>query len=361
MTPQIPSLTHLFDNMSECYKLFWFKAILDSVCEGKKQVSFDELIDRMITDTWYMVTEYRLNLGPADTLEALVKLAYQKSGLKSSEKRKKIVERLRELKDPELLRMKRTLTNQVPFRLQAPFMPSLKGNDWNVSKKVLAERINREERLIYYFVNIAGLDSQIAIAPEWIEYMKTNQMILRGWIQYHTVQYLQKRNPGVPGIVCKLYPPQERKMEKVKKYWKAIVSCSSICDIYGSQLLEEQSISIDHFIPWSYVAHDELWNLHPTTREINSSKSNCLPDWDCYFNKLCQIEYQAYELTWTYDRIHKEFENCLKEHINNDDVKGKLYRKSLAKTEFADNLRSIMLPVYESAQALGFEIWSLHE
>lgn len=359
MNLQIASLIHLFDNMSECYKLFWFKAILDSVCEGKKQVSFDELIDRMIADTWYMVTEYRLNLGPADTLEALVKEGYQKSGLKSSEKRERIVERLRELKDPELLRMKRTLTNQVPFRLQAPFMPSLKGIDWNISKKALAERINREERLIYYFVSIAGLDSEIAITPEWIKYMKTNQVILRGWIQYHIIQYLQKRNPGVPGIACKLYPPQERKMEKVKKYWKAIVSVGNIRDIFGNHLLEEKDISIDHFIPWSYVAHDELWNLHPTTRDINSSKSNCLPDWNFYFDKLCCIEYQAYELTWTYDRIHEVFEKCLKEHVNNADVKEKLYRKCLTRTEYAANLRSIMLPVYESAQALGFEIWSL--
>ncbi|MBE5919975.1 MAG: hypothetical protein E7272_09045 [Pseudobutyrivibrio ruminis] len=26
-----------------------------------------------------------------------------------------------------------------------------------------------------------------------------------------------------------------------------------------------KDISIDHFVPWSYVAHDEMWNLNPTT------------------------------------------------------------------------------------------------
>ncbi|MDY5576621.1 MAG: HNH endonuclease domain-containing protein [Lachnospiraceae bacterium] len=40
--------------------------------------------------------------------------------------------------------------------------------------------------------------------------------------------------------------------------------------------MTENDISIDHFVPWSYVAHDEMWNLNPTTKSINSSKRNNL-------------------------------------------------------------------------------------
>lgn len=47
--------------------------------------------------------------------------------------------------------------------------------------------------------------------------MIQNQEILRGWIQYNFAIYLQTRNPSVPGITNKLYPPQGRKLEKVKK------------------------------------------------------------------------------------------------------------------------------------------------
>ena len=65
----IASLSRLFDNKSECYKLFWFQAILGFVCDGKQEIRFEELIDEMIADAWYMVTEYHLNLGPRDTLE----------------------------------------------------------------------------------------------------------------------------------------------------------------------------------------------------------------------------------------------------------------------------------------------------
>ena len=66
------SLARLFDNKSESYKLFWFKAILHEVGRGRERMSFRELIRRMIVDAWYMVSEYKLNLGPADTLEKTV-------------------------------------------------------------------------------------------------------------------------------------------------------------------------------------------------------------------------------------------------------------------------------------------------
>ena len=33
-------LQRLFDNMSECYKLFWFQAIVEQVHNGKTRLSF---------------------------------------------------------------------------------------------------------------------------------------------------------------------------------------------------------------------------------------------------------------------------------------------------------------------------------
>lgn len=77
-------------------------------------------------------------------------------------------------------------------------------------------------------------------------------------------------------------------------------------EIYGHNEIETGDMSIDHFVPWSYVAHDELWNLHPTTRSINSSKSNNLPDWDIYFPELAKLEYLSYEMIWANDAVHSK-------------------------------------------------------
>lgn len=354
---EISYLSHLFDNMSECYKLFWFQAIVRLVSQDKTVISYDELVNEMIADAWYMVSEYRLNLGPADTLESLVHYIYQSSGMNTNEKKENILAYLKNSNDSELKKRKRTLTYNVPYRLQAPFMKYLKGNGWKVSEKKVAEKINKESRLIYYFVRLSGLDSQIEITPQWKPYIIKNQEILRGWLQYNMITYLQRRNPNIPGIVNKLNPPQERKLARVKKYWRLICETAPIRDIYTGGELEPKDISIDHFVPWSYVTHDELWNLNPTTKSANSSKSNHLPVWDIYFPKLCEIEYRAYQTTWAHGRILDEFERCRKEHVNSDEAWMQLYREGLTKEEYYRNLEGILLPVYQSAHNLGFKEW----
>ncbi|MCQ4636064.1 HNH endonuclease [Anaerovorax odorimutans] len=355
---EISNLSRLFDKMSESYKIFWFRAILDKVAAGKTRLTYDELINQMIADAWYMVSEYKLNLGPSDTLEAAVHHVHQISGLKSSEKKETILKFLENCRDKELLKKKRTLTEQVPYRLQAPFIEAIKGNDWKGPKQLLAERINYEKRLMYYFVQISGLSSQIEMQDDWARYLQENQQIIRGWIQYNLIEYLQRRNPSVPGIVNKLYPPQERKLEKVKKYWRAITEVKPLREIYGFEPLSKTNLSIDHFVPWSYVAHDELWNLHPTTKGINSSKNNNLPDWKTYFSRFCGLEFYSYQLIWKYDKIHVEFEKCQKEHLNSTEAL-RLYARGHNEAEFTRQLEDLVQPVYQSAQKMGFGRWTL--
>ena len=53
----IAALSRLFDNKSECYKLFWFQAIVDHVCAGEEIIRYEDLIDEMIADAGYSIRE----------------------------------------------------------------------------------------------------------------------------------------------------------------------------------------------------------------------------------------------------------------------------------------------------------------
>ncbi len=128
-------------------------------------------------------------------------------------------------------------------------------------------------------------------------------------------------------------------------------------EIYGGNLLSASDISIDHFVPWSYVAHDAFWNLHPTTRSINSSKSNHLPDWERYFRLFAKLEHQSYMMMWKYDAVQKEFRKCEKEHLNNPEIGYRLYRQGLSADEFTGQLREVIYPIYLSAKTCGFSDW----
>lgn len=356
-------LSKLFENTTNCYKFFWFQAILRKMDGVRSRFTFDELINEMIADAWYMVTEYHLRLGPlgiTDNLEEVVKYIHEKYGFAPAEKREKILEFLQEVEDKRIIKYKSDLTLNVPYRLQVPFYDEINiaRSMWNGSKKILISEINRQKRLIYYFARISGLRTIIEVDEVWAEYLLKHKEILKGWTQLKLIQYLQNKNPSVPGIADKIEAPISRDIERVRKYWKLIIQIDpSLREIYGDILLKDEKISVDHFVPWQYVAHDELWNLHPTIKSINSSKSNSLPSWKLYFNSLGKLEYRAYELKNQNETLAREFQKIAPYHLNNQQIRNQLYAEGLDKNSFIERLEHVVKPVYESAQMSGFREW----
>ncbi len=356
-------LSRLFDNTTNCYKFFWFQAILRKIDCKHNQFSFEELINEMIVDAWYMVSEYHLRLGPigiTDNLEEIIKYIHENHNLRPSEKREKIISFLNGTEDKRIAKYKSDLTLNVPYRLQVPFYDeiTIERNMWGSSKKQLTEEINRQRRLMYYFILINGLGTVIEVDTLWAEYLYKHKEILKGWTQLKLIQYLQNKNPSVPGIADKIEAPIVRDIDRVRKYWKLIIQIDpSLRDIYGDMSLESEVISVDHFVPWQYVAHDELWNLHPTTRSINSSKSNQLPSWAMYFEGLSEIEYRAYQLMQENELVAHEFSKIAPYHLNNQEIRNQLYTKDLSAPDYKTRLEHVIRPVFESAQNCGFKEW----
>ncbi|MGN0324870.1 MAG: HNH endonuclease domain-containing protein [Lachnospiraceae bacterium] len=363
----IGRLSRLFDNTTNCYKFFWFLAILRKVDNEHNRFTFDELINEMIADAWYMVTEYHLRLGPlgiTDNLEEVVKYIHENYGFMPSKKRNEIIDFLHGTKDKRIVKYKSDLTLNVPYRLQVPFYEdiTIERSMWNGSKKDLTAKINQQRRLLYYFTLISGLGTVIEVDEVWIEYLIRHKEILKSWTQFKLIQYLQNKNPSVPGIADKIEVPMTRNIDRVRMYWKRIIQIDpSLRDIYGKADLTEEKISVDHFVPWQYVAHDELWNLHPTTKSINSSKSNSLPSWSLYFDALGELEYRAYQLKETNDFVAAEFEKIALYHLNNQEIRNQLYEKGLDKATFKVRLEHVIRPVYESARNQGFKEWTYNE
>ncbi len=353
-------LSRLFDVTTNCYKFFWFQAILRKLREDRVRFTYDELINEMIADAWYMVVEYHLHLASStDNLEEAVKYLSDVTHFPASEKRENILHYLENNDDKELLNYKKILTLNVPYRLQSPFLDeiSVEKREWYRPEAVIY-KINQQKRLLYYFEGFQQLSTTICLNDDWVPYLIRNREILMGWLQLNLIHYLQRRNPSVPGIADKLNAPLSRDIGRVRNYWKVIIEHRpEITDIYGHFNLAEESISVDHFVPWQYVAHDELWNLHPTTKSINSSKSNGLPDWDLYFQPLYELEYISYRMSRNDSEVGKAFANVAKYHLNNPDITGSLYCDGLTESQFGERLRNVIYPVYLSAKNNGFLTW----
>lgn len=362
---KIEYLSRIFDRnrVSNCYKYFWFLAILEKISPQNCSFSYNDLITEMVTNAWYMVAEYHLRLGPnntTDNLEEAVKYVYEELNhgrIPSTEKKEVLFEYLNGLKDAKYLKYKSKLTDNVPYCMQTPFYDTKNRLLKNPGKSVI-DLINRQNRLIYYFEAYNHLQTKIMINEEWVGYLCRNKEILIDWVRYNLIGYLQDRNPSVPGIADKIVPPYKRKLDRVKEYWKVVISADeSLKDIYGSNPLNEVAISIDHFVPWQFVAHDELWNLNPTTKSINSQKSNNLPDWESYFESLSNLEYRAYLLRYSNNRVAEAFERCADYHVNNSEIRRALYADNLSAPIFCERLKNVIKPVYTSAKNCGFREW----
>ena len=57
--------------------------------------------------------------------------------------------------------------------------------------------------------------------------------------------------------------------------------------------MHKRHFSLDHFLPWRFVAHDLLWNIIPAPGDVNSTKSDNLPNIELYFNSFARLQYEA--------------------------------------------------------------------
>ncbi len=371
-TLDIEGFSRMMKDPSFCYKFYWLEAIVMLISENVVETTFNEVIDKMICNAWYSVREFHIHLSGMsvngeikDGLERAVLRLSELSGLKSNASKVEIKNAIKEFEyDKELKKYKEQLTNMVPYRALAGFFDKTReAVNWESSRRVVEyiERVNRDVVLLPYTLGESSkLKKEIRFHPLWIDMIQDNTVAILGWIQYEKVKWLQNNNPEIPGLVYKLAPMDEkmRKLGKVHKLWDAILDMTEIRDVFTDKVIGAKKYDVDHFIPWSFVMNDELWNLMPMDSSLNSSKSNKLPMWEPFFEKFALNQYLLYGFIHEKTEIYKLFEGCYKDNLHSIWAGQELYRKGNSKNEFYNILRKNMQPVYDSARRQGYEIWN---
>lgn len=292
----ISSLSRLFDNTTNSYKYLFFKAILNHLYCAKFKVSIvslDTLIDEMLCDAWYPYIYYRLSFGSQDQIATIIDRcdahAIQHDQLRDCFRNNRAVTA--------------DLQRYVPYRLLAVFFENeLRGiSDTQKNRKIvgLASTSFYTVKPLYRFIYQASV-MKIEVHPFWMKYLYENFPIVKSWANWGWLQYLQKRNPHVPALSQKLSPPPDRAaLTQQTNYWKKVIyhrqqsGLPPLRCIYTNQeITPRYKFALDHFLPWSFVGHDQLWNLIPANPGVNSSKSNNLPH-EAYLNKLIAIQYDG--------------------------------------------------------------------
>ena len=369
-TLDIEGFSQMMKDPSYCYKFYWLEAIVDIISEGTQDTTFDAIIDEMICNAWYSVREFHIHLSGIqadglvrDGLERAVLKLTELSDLPANASKVEIKNAIRE-HNAELKLSKEQLTNMVPGRALAGFFSkSAEEVPWGSIRR-LTEYIRRIDsaviRLPYTFGDSSKLKKEVHFNPDWMRMIQDNTVNILGWIQYEKVKWLQNNNPEVPGLIYKLAPMDEkmRKLNNVRKLWKGILEVRKVCDVFTGNPIITKQYDVDHFIPWSFVMNDELWNLMPMDSFLNSSKSNKLPKWDPFFSVFAENQYGMYNLIHERAGLHKLFEACYRDNLHSIWAGQELYRPGNSKEEFYNILQKNMQPVYDSARRQGYEIWN---
>ena len=368
---EIQSFSRMMDSPSFCYKFYWLEAIVHLISENVTETTFDEVIDEMIASAWYSVREFHIHLSGLkndgsvqDGLERAILLLTELSSLPANASRIEIKNAIRR-HNKDLKPYKDQLTNMVPYRALAGFFTKCPERvNWDSIRRLVfyIDKVNREvTRLPYTLGESSRLSKEIYFDPLWIEMIQDNTVSILGWIQYEKVKWLQNNNPEVPGLVYKLAPMDDkmRKLNKVRKLWEAIMTEVSVKDIFSGEELNGNSYDVDHFVPWSFVMNDELWNLMPMDSSLNSVKSNKLPQWDPFFARFSENQFLLYEMIHEKPGIHKLYEGCWMDNLHSIWAGQELYRPGNTREEFNRILKKNMRPVYDSAKRQGYEVWKV--
>lgn len=374
----------MFNNKAQSYKFYWFEAILNLTRTTEGDLTFDEIIDEMICEAWHTVTHYHLRLGPTvngnaenflehaiNTLNANVKDLSQNP---SKEELKSAIKKCEKV----LRRDKTRLTDYVPYKLLYPFFDiegleeglSYIKNDQHSKLIAYMAKLSDNENLFYTILNGVGLQKKIRVNLYWRKLLLKNFSIIQSWVQYHKAQFLQDRNPGVPGIIYKVCPENEelRKLDQARDLWKTVAEFTGdpIKEIYTGKDIPIEALSIDHFVPRSYISNDELWNLTPMRRSLNSSKNNRLPSWDEFFNPFARYQFYLYRLIFPEDFTKRsqglisKFEKCRKNNLNAIWASENLYVPGNSDILFISILSHNLKPIYEAAQLQGYDTWKIN-
>lgn len=153
----------------------------------------------------------------------------------------------------------------------------------------------------------------------------------------------------------------KRDLASAQSFWRDVVGDHEVRGIYAGEPLCERGyeslgpLSIDHFVPWSFVLHDEPWNLVPTFLDVNSSKSDKLPDLGLYLEPFCELQFDAL-MTAKAIGGHRK---VLEAYLTVDPHALEYERTNAARESFCSTIRNAVVPLHQIALNQGFGIWGL--
>ncbi|MCM1497806.1 MAG: HNH endonuclease [Clostridium sp.] len=306
---------HVFSDASRkrnTYKFGFIKALLDNVCGGEIKengifYSYDELFERFTYNYWNLVVKYNIHQMRRDgkseysKIELILKAEVDESIVLAnleydsidSDKRIKII---------------RSVANEC-------------------KKYVIGALYDDFDGVIYSFdINGDG----IILNPCIYEFMLKYKFELERLNYYAWARFLEKINEDnvLVRVIDKLElaTPKREDLSIYREILRKEFG-EDICFYCGRKL--SNKVQVDHFIPWTFVKDDKIWNFVLSCPTCNRKKSSKLPvekyllkiekrnrHVQCIQNSIVQIDFENYSedllnRIWEYAKLSGLKEFCV--------------------------------------------------
>jgi len=281
------ALASIFNYTSATYKFYWFLAIVEEVESGNKEIQKDRLFARMISNAWYPVKYFRLSFGSQDHISQLINDFFNSTSIKVSDDKAEIRKCLNETKDITILKKLYHLDKNVPHKFLSPWFKGSKKSIYESSQ------LDFQNSIYHLFKN------HIIVNDNWYDYIRLNAKVIKDFIYWNLALFIQARNPSTPDVINKLIKPAKRNSltKQRNKFWNIYLEKrpETKC-IFTNEPLNPKNYHVDHFVPYSFVSHDLIWNLIPINSNFNTSKSNKLPLVKKYFDSFYKLQNDAIQV-----------------------------------------------------------------
>lgn len=335
-------LAGVFRNTTATYKYYWLLALLDKVGEGRTSIPLRSLYVRMIIHAWYPVNYFRLSFGAWDKLHEVVRQLAVQEKLEPHTRPNDLECALLHTEDPVSVQTIMGLGRWVRFRFLSPWL-----NSSNLSDAQVMHRSREREHGAPY----ALFEDRLEVPLPWAAYLTRHRSILHDFTLWNLAQFIQARNPNVPQVVDKLVRPPERSaLTKQRDLWNAVMDHTTDlpCIYTGSQLVGAD-YHMEHFIPYAFVAHDQLWNLVPAAPAYNMAKSDRLPNLDRHLKPFVNAHWQLATVV----REHALRSKLLEDYLT---IVPEPLHQVTDRYLFGDKLRDTVVPLHGIARNSGFEV-----
>ena len=274
MDQYIEDLCEVIQNgdMENTYKMVWIRSIVETCVlnPSSTEIHFDELSQKIFGYYWNQTIYFDLEQSP------------------NPKKRPEIYQIV-----VEEINQYRTRFGYQPVwfsRIEDELTIPIQRIS-SVLKKDVCWRFPKVGGLTYDLYDLDKKNRTIKIyRPDLIKHYSR---VLFDLINYRWTQKLEEFNHS-PRISKKVLGTDRERiprssLTKFRKYLD-LENPNRIC-FHTGQKIEENKLSIDHVIPWSYLFSDDLWNLVYVDKSYNSSKGNKIPSEET-INKLEERNYR---------------------------------------------------------------------